>query len=185
MAARSAATASHNYREYAAVTCHVSRRFAPEKQNVFCCAILRRPSYGLSRVTCHTVLQLKNKSFLRCPSYGLLAASGLAIGKTSFCRVKKELTGRTDLYMLIFAARGERKSSVESIIRAPFSAWIISKSYRKEIYVSYINVITQHTPYSPSQVFYRKWQSVRHCTSSAKKNNSSGIFAVIVRSGCR
>ena len=39
-----------------AVTCHVSHSFAPEKQNVFCCAILRCPSYGLSRVTCHAEL---------------------------------------------------------------------------------------------------------------------------------
>ena len=63
------------------VNCHVSRRLVSEKQNVFCsatlrcpsyglfaklfskkrrpsnpiegCATLRRPSYGLSRVTCH------------------------------------------------------------------------------------------------------------------------------------
>ena len=57
----------------------------------------------------------------------LLAAVGSAAGKYSFYKVKDELIGRANIYMLIFAARGERKSSVESIVRAPFARWIKDK----------------------------------------------------------
>ena len=57
----------------------------------------------------------------------LLAAVGIAAGKNSFYKVKEELTGRANIYMLIFAARGERKSSVESIVRAPFKKWMKDK----------------------------------------------------------
>ena len=53
----------------------------------------------------------------------LLAAVGSAAGKYSFYKVKDELIGRANIYMLIFAARGERKSSVESIKELFESSW--------------------------------------------------------------
>lgn len=64
----------------------------------------------------------------------MLGMVGLAIGRNVYYYFKKSLTGRANLYMLIFAARGERKSSVDSILQGPFSDWLYEKlkEYRKE-----------------------------------------------------
>ena len=64
----------------------------------------------------------------------MLGMVGLAIGRNVYYYFKKSLTGRANLYMLIFAARGERKSSVDSILQAPFNDWLYEKlkEYRRE-----------------------------------------------------
>lgn len=58
---------------------------------------------------------------------------GLAIGRNVFYYFKKSLSGRANLYVLIFAARGERKSAVDSILQRPFHEWLYEKleEYRK------------------------------------------------------
>ena len=58
------------------------------------------------------------------PASALLAAAGLAIGRNVFFRVKKDLTGRANLFMLVFAARGERKSTVFGPVMEGFRPWI-------------------------------------------------------------
>ena len=54
----------------------------------------------------------------------ILGLVGLAIGRNVHYCFKLSLTGRANLYMLIFAARGERKSSVDSIVQKPFREWL-------------------------------------------------------------
>ncbi|MBQ7652228.1 MAG: DUF3987 domain-containing protein [Victivallales bacterium] len=61
------------------------------------------------------------------PASALLAAVGLAIGRSVYFFVKKDLTGRANLYMLVFAARGERKSTVFSPVMAGFRPWLREK----------------------------------------------------------
>jgi hypothetical protein len=61
------------------------------------------------------------------PASALLAAVGLAIGRSVYFFVKKDLTGRANLYMLVFAARGERKSTVFSPVMAGFRPWLLEK----------------------------------------------------------
>ncbi len=65
----------------------------------------------------------------------ILGLVGLAIGRNVHYCFKRSLTGRANLYMLIFAARGERKSSVDSIVQKPFREWleIQSKEYQKQL----------------------------------------------------
>jgi len=58
------------------------------------------------------------------PAVALLAASGFAIGRLVYYMVKPTLTGRANLYVLIFAARGERKSTVYGPVMEPFNNWI-------------------------------------------------------------
>ncbi len=57
-----------------------------------------------------------------------LAYTGLAIGRNIYYFLKEGVDGRANLYMLIFAARGERKSSVESLLKKPFDKWLIEQS---------------------------------------------------------
>lgn len=57
----------------------------------------------------------------------ILAMVGLAIGRNVYYILKKGVTGRANLYMLIFAARGERKSAVDHLLRQPFDVWLTEK----------------------------------------------------------
>ena len=54
----------------------------------------------------------------------LLAAGGMAIGRNTYFRRKRGFIGRANLYAMIFAARGERKSVTFKPVLEPFFKWM-------------------------------------------------------------
>ena len=54
----------------------------------------------------------------------LLAAGGMAIGRNTYFRRKRGFIGRANLYAMVFAARGERKSVTFKPVLEPFYKWM-------------------------------------------------------------
>lgn len=65
----------------------------------------------------------------------LLAAVGMAIGRNVYFVRKRGFEGRANLYSLVFAARGERKSVTFKPVLAPFFRWMRDREeqYRREL----------------------------------------------------
>ena len=65
----------------------------------------------------------------------LLAAVGMAIGRNVYFVRKRGFEGRANLYALVFAARGERKSVTFKPVLAPFFRWMRDREeqYRRAL----------------------------------------------------
>ena len=65
----------------------------------------------------------------------LLAAVGMAIGRNVYFVRKRGFEGRANLYALVFAARGERKSVTFKPVLAPFFRWMRGREeqYRRAL----------------------------------------------------
>ena len=78
-------------------------------------AVLRDMAMGIS---------LSRKVPVAMAASALLAAVGMAIGRNAYFLRKKGFEGRANLYMMVFAARGERKSVTFKPALAPFFKWM-------------------------------------------------------------
>ena len=65
----------------------------------------------------------------------LLSAVGIAIGRNVYFYRKRGFEGRANLYTMVFAARGERKSVTFKPVLAPFFQWMKNREpeYRKAL----------------------------------------------------
>ncbi|MBR2631833.1 MAG: DUF3987 domain-containing protein [Lentisphaeria bacterium] len=88
--------------------------------------VLRNMADGISR---------SRKVPVAMAATSLLTAVGMAIGRNIYYRRKRGFEGRANLYALIFAARGERKSASFKPALEPFYKWMADRdsAYRREL----------------------------------------------------
>ena len=80
-------------------------------------------------------ISLSRKVPVAMSATAVLAAVGMAIGRNAYFQRKRGFIGRANLYAIVFAARGERKSVTFRPALLPFYSWMKKKdpAYKQKI----------------------------------------------------